>query len=156
MFSQWNLYEPNNIIQFFTFWQPILPSFQRANILEQLILPKIDRAIQNHQHYNLPLHIWLHPWLPVLEQDQIMTLWSSTRQALHRSVMAMWQQNNINISHSIMAQLNPWKDVAPDNEYQKLLNSTVGSRLISMMKTQFEINPFQQDLTIFARGTSMV
>jgi len=49
-------------------WKSILPVWIFQNILEQMILPKINEGVElwDPLSDNIPIHAWIHPWLPTL------------------------------------------------------------------------------------------
>ena len=49
-------------------WKPLLPGWVLENILEQLILPKIQAEQEAWDPTTdiMPVHKWIHPWLPLM------------------------------------------------------------------------------------------
>jgi len=49
-------------------WNMLLPGWIYANILDQMILPKINEGVEawDPMSDNIPIHAWIHPWLPIL------------------------------------------------------------------------------------------
>ena len=47
---------------------PLLPHWIMGNILEQLVLPKLQHEVEewNPLTDTMPIHAWLHPWLPLM------------------------------------------------------------------------------------------
>uniref|UniRef100_A0A4W5MJL3 Tuftelin interacting protein 11 n=1 Tax=Hucho hucho TaxID=62062 RepID=A0A4W5MJL3_9TELE len=50
-------------------WAPLLPLWILNHILEQLIFPRLQREVDswNSLTDTVPIHSWLHPWLPLLQ-----------------------------------------------------------------------------------------
>ena len=49
-------------------WQPVLPDWITDNIREQLVLPRMQAAVDGWDPLTdqIPLHSWLQPWVPIL------------------------------------------------------------------------------------------
>ena len=66
--STWNPREYATAIELVEIWRPVLPGWVVANMLEQLVLPRLHRAVDawDPRSDRVPLHAWLHPWLPLM------------------------------------------------------------------------------------------
>lgn len=93
-------------------WTPILPPFIRDNILDQLILPKIKKAVEEWSHRPSrsgkvrSLAGIVFPWLPLLgpRMEEIMEL--AKRRI--RSVLRTWT-----VQDGVPVELTKWrKDVS--------------------------------------------
>lgn len=49
---------------------PLLPSWILENILDLLVLPKLTLEVEewNPLTDTVPIHTWIHPWLPLLRK----------------------------------------------------------------------------------------
>lgn len=56
------------MIDFLEKWIPMIPGWILENILQQLILPRLQHDVEewNPLTDTLPIHTWIHPWLPLL------------------------------------------------------------------------------------------
>lgn len=47
---------------------PLLPNWILENILDMLVLPKLTLEVEewNPLTDTVPIHTWIHPWLPLL------------------------------------------------------------------------------------------
>ena len=70
MLSSLSLLEFASIIDLLELWMPLLPVWQMENILEQMIMPRLQHGVQNWDPTTdtVPLHTWVHPWLPLMGQ----------------------------------------------------------------------------------------
>lgn len=52
---------------------PLLPAWILENILDLLILPKLTLEVEewNPLTDTVPIHTWIHPWLPLLRKYNI-------------------------------------------------------------------------------------
>ena len=70
MLSSLSLLEFASVIDLLELWMPLLPVWQMENILEQMIMPRLQHGVQNWDPTTdtVPLHTWVHPWLPLMGQ----------------------------------------------------------------------------------------
>lgn len=49
---------------------PLLPNWVLENILDLLVLPKLTLEVEewNPLTDTVPIHTWIHPWLPLLRK----------------------------------------------------------------------------------------
>ena len=54
-------------------WSPLLPGWVLENILDQLILPRIQAEQESWDPTTdiMPVHKWIHPWLPLMGKGGI-------------------------------------------------------------------------------------
>ena len=66
--NQWLVKNAEPMVDLVETWESVLPSWILENILDQLILPKIQREVDNWNPLSdlIPIHAWIHPWLPKL------------------------------------------------------------------------------------------
>lgn len=67
-YSQWNVRNPDALIEVLETWMPLLPHWMFQNILDQLVNPKLQIEVDrwNPLTDTVPIHAWLHPWLPLM------------------------------------------------------------------------------------------
>ena len=68
LYSQWNVRNPDALIEVLESWMPLLPPWMFQNILDQLVNPKLQMEVDrwNPLTDTMPIHAWLHPWLPLM------------------------------------------------------------------------------------------
>lgn len=56
------------MIELLETWMPVLPTWVMENILDQLVLPRLMQEVENWNPLTdtMPIHAWLHPWLPLM------------------------------------------------------------------------------------------
>lgn len=92
--NEWSATSPQPAVHLLESWDPILPSFIRDNILDQLILPKVRQAIEewdgrpSRSGKTRSLSGIVFPWLPLLGHRMDDILDGSKRRI--RSVMRKW------------------------------------------------------------------
>ena len=66
--STWTAREPDQMTSVLEAWRPILPQWIMQSALEQLIFPRLQDEVDawNPLTDTVPIHSWLHPWLPLM------------------------------------------------------------------------------------------
>ena len=56
------------LIDLLELWMPLLPPWVLDNILDQLVLPRLQREVSEWDPTTdpVPIHNWIHPWLPLM------------------------------------------------------------------------------------------
>ncbi|KAJ3162897.1 Tuftelin-interacting protein 11 [Geranomyces variabilis] len=122
----------------------LLPSWLYYNILEQLILPKLSRSVEawNPATDPIPVHVWLHPWLPHLD-DRLDAIHTAVRHKLN----VMWRERRwLPSDPSALAVLKPWIDVFKTADMDSLIVKAVLPKLVESLQKELVINPAAQDL----------
>lgn len=67
-FRNWNARVWSPLVELLDTWTPLLPPWIMNNILEQLVLPRLQSEVDawNPLTDTLPVHSWIHPWLPLM------------------------------------------------------------------------------------------
>lgn len=116
--NDWSAFHPHSAVVLLESWTPILPPFIRDNILDQLILPKIKKAVEEWSHKPSrsgkvrSLAGVIFPWLPLLgpRMEEVMEL--AKRRI--RSVLRAWT-----VQEGVPAELAKWrKDVSTPTNYK--------------------------------------
>ncbi|GFG29832.1 hypothetical protein Cfor_02451 [Coptotermes formosanus] len=66
--TNWNCRTCEPLIEFLEQWLPLVPPWILDNIRDQLVLPRIQHEVEewNPMTDTVPIHAWIHPWLPLL------------------------------------------------------------------------------------------
>src|SRR5215467_10991954 len=66
--NDWSPEDPQPAVKLYEAWSTFLPPFIRDNILDQLILPKLHKAVAdwNSKRSSVSLHSIVFPWLPFI------------------------------------------------------------------------------------------
>ncbi|KAI8146844.1 GC-rich sequence DNA-binding factor-like protein-domain-containing protein [Fennellomyces sp. T-0311] len=141
--NQWDIRDPDPLVQLLETWKPLLPRFIFENIVNQLVLPKITRAVGDWDPRNDPemVHVWIHPWLPVLEAWRLGDLFTTIRHKL-AVVLRVWHPSDESALHII----TPWKDVWTAQQMETFLVKSILPKLTRVLRDEFMVNPRDQQL----------
>ena len=129
----------------------ILPDWFFSNIIVQLILPKLERYLDEYKIIKTPdgggeggykIHIWLFPWLPLLGGETMRPLWRTVRRKVQVFLLNSWEPTD----PVAMDLVEIWSQVWDDSETQALLTNSILPRLVVYLRHTFTINPSAQDL----------
>jgi tuftelin-interacting protein 11 len=106
--NDWSPHESRPAIKLYETWSGFLPDFIRDNILDQLIIPKVQKAVAdwNPRTATDSLRAIVFPWLPHvgLRLEEFM---DDSRRKM-KSVLRAWL-----VSEPIPTDLKAWKEVSP-------------------------------------------
>ena len=143
--NAWDVYDAAPAVGLVEAWRPVLPAFVLDNVLDQLILPKLERAVQAWTlSTSIPLHVFVLPWLPLCEARLDMILHDTRRQ--WRRVLSTWR-----VSDGVPAALLHWRTVYATKEWDALLLERIVPVLSQALRTQFVVDPRDQDMTLLAQ-----
>jgi hypothetical protein len=136
--NSWSPSDPTAAVALFTAWSPLLPIFLRDNVLDQLILPKLSKAIldwspSSMQRGGASLHNIVFPWLEHAGDRMEMVLEESKRKI--RSWLKGWK-----VADGVPAGMDAWKEV------RILLSSFLSSPLLLLIN--LIVNPARHSLNL--------
>lgn len=139
--GQWQPRESDEMIELLTSWLPLLPVWIWNNILDQLLVPRLQREVDawNPLTDTVPIHAWLHPWLPLLG-DRLEPLYAPIRHKL-ASALTGWHPSD----PSAKLMLQPWATVFKPGVMDAFLVKNIVPKLALALQ-EYVINPLQQDL----------
>ncbi|KAF2770548.1 TFP11-domain-containing protein [Teratosphaeria nubilosa] len=155
--TKWDVLDHQSLTAVVQAWRSLLPTFVYANLIDQLIAPKLISALQTwdprkrHHHHktqtlkHTPPHSWIFPWLPYLPPYQLdpkasTGLLVEVKRRI-RQVLDGWD-----ISAGLVPGLNEWRDLLR-SEIDHILVRHLLRRLSFHLSQEFDVNPADQDLT---------
>jgi tuftelin-interacting protein 11 len=105
--NEWSAEQPQPAIKLYEVWSSFLPAFIRDNMLDQLILPKIQKAITDWspRKSTVPLQNILFPWLPHLGLRLEDVIGDAKRKV--KSLLRAWSPGQ-----DVPVSLKAWKEVS--------------------------------------------
>ncbi|KAI5479686.1 tuftelin-interacting protein 11 [Pseudohyphozyma bogoriensis] len=140
----WSPSDPAPAIAVYTSWSPLLPAFLRDNILDQLILPKVSKAIVDWspsaaRRGGASLHAIVFPWLEHAGERMDQILEEAKRKV--RAWLKSWRAVD-----GVPSGMSVWKEAIPASDWDSLVLKHVLPQLGSTLRDAFVVNPRQQDL----------
>uniref|UniRef100_A0A3B4UMB9 Tuftelin-interacting protein 11 n=1 Tax=Seriola dumerili TaxID=41447 RepID=A0A3B4UMB9_SERDU len=125
-------------------WAPLIPLWILDHLLEQLILPRLQREVDNWNPLTdtVPIHSWIHPWLPLL-QSRLEPLYPPIRSKLSNALQR-WHPSDT----SARLILQPWKDVFTPGAWEAFMVKNIIPKLALCLE-ELVINPHQQQMEPF-------
>jgi hypothetical protein len=122
--NDWSPEEPQPAVKLYEAWSTFLPPFIRDNMLDQLILPKVQKAVAdwNPKRSKVSLRSIVFPWLPFigLRLDDFM---SDARRKV-KSLLRSWLAGD-----NVPDDLSAWRDVSLPSSLQSPIRLNDGSGL---------------------------
>lgn len=108
-------------IQLFEQCQATLPAHTIEDLGAHIVLPRLQVEVDSWDPRTdkMPLHVWIHPWLPILGQ-MLNSLWTPIRFKLS-ACLEHWSPSD----HSACAVLKPWQHVFEPANWDPLLEKVL-------------------------------
>ena len=139
--NEWDPCDPLPAIKLYETWASFLPPFIRDNMLDQLILPKLAKAVSewNHNRTSIPLQSLVFPWLPHLGLRVDSVLDDARRKV--KSMLRAWVA-----ADGLPEDLAVWRDVFNSTEWDNLMLKYIVPKLASHLREEFRVNPRAQEM----------
>ncbi|XP_051191242.1 septin and tuftelin-interacting protein 1 homolog 1-like [Lolium perenne] len=156
--NSWDARDPEPMLRFLESWEELLPPAVLESTLQDVIMPKLTAAIDSWDRENVPIHAWVHPWLPILGQTRTETLCHSVRYKLSTGILRSWQSHDA----SAYAALSPWKGVFDPASWEAMITRYIVPKL-KLALQELQVSPavnsqepeqFNDQLMIWASATS--
>ena len=128
--NEWDCVKPGPMVQLLEAWQPLVCDELLENILDQLVMPKLQREVDSWSPRTaiVPIHHWLHPWLPVAGQ-RITRFTPTIKQKLSNALSA-WQPQDPS-AHVVLA---PWHGIFDDKVWRQLMLDNIIPPLVKGLR----------------------
>ena len=149
--NEWDVYDPEPLVNLIKVWEPVLPPFILANVLDQLVVRRLSDASAKWKPQNAHKHrrrtqpqAWLFPWLELLDEQHTNPksstgLLADVKRKL-KTVITSWDLNS-----AILPGLESWKSVF-HSDLSSILVRHLLPRLSSYLAENFAVDPSDQDL----------
>ncbi|PPQ73235.1 hypothetical protein CVT26_015038 [Gymnopilus dilepis] len=139
--NDWSADEPQPAVKLYEVWSTFLPPFIRDNMLDQLILPKVQKAVANWtaKQAKVSLQAIVFPWLPYvgLRLEEVV---GDARRKI-KSLLRSWV-----VDEPAPADLLAWREVFDTADWDAMLLKYVVPKLGATLRNDFRINPRDQKM----------
>ncbi len=141
MTTTWQARVPEPMLALIDTWEPLLPHSIISLILNSLVMPKLTAAVGTWEPRQeaVPIHAWLHPWLPHLG-TALESVYPSIRHKLSLALSA-WHPSD----GSAALLLAPWQRAFAAADWEALLTRSIAPKLAEALN-ELVVNPLAQDL----------
>ncbi|KAI6649501.1 Tuftelin-interacting protein 11-like [Oopsacas minuta] len=139
-----SLRDPHPLIHLLYVWQKFFTPYVRSQLETVHILPALHNELGfwNPMEDTLPLHHWIHPWLPFLRHSMD-SIFPNIRQKLS-AALQHWHPSDPSAYHVI----KPWNGVFSQGEFAAFLATAICPKLTIALQ-QLVIDPSNQKLEPF-------
>ncbi|KAJ7056581.1 GC-rich sequence DNA-binding factor-like protein-domain-containing protein [Mycena amicta] len=140
--NEWDPEDPQPAVRLYEAWSSFLPPFIRDNMLDQLILPKVKKAVAdwNPKRATVSLRSIVFPWLPHLGLRMEDVVGDARRKV--KSLLRSWT-----VADDLPADLAAWRDIFDAAEWDAMLLKYVVPKLGATLRDDFRVNPRDQIMT---------
>lgn len=142
--NEWSAEDAGPAIKLYESWSSFLPQFIRDNMLDQLFLPKVQKAIAdwNPKRSKVSLQSIVFPWLPHIGLRLDSVLDDARRRV--KTILKSWV-----VGDGKPDELRPWREVFGQGEWDTLMLKYIVPKLGETLRTNFRIYPPAQDMAPF-------
>jgi tuftelin-interacting protein 11 len=150
--NHWDVQDPAPVQVLLEAWDGLLPDFIRSQILDQLVVRKLEEAVaawnpKKKRHTLLP-HLWLFPWLQYLPahhaDPKSSTGLVSDVKRKFRQLIDSWD-----FRRGVIPGLQQWREVlqprGQSNQWTPLIINHVLPNLSKFLRTNFQVAPQDQE-----------
>ncbi|PCH36375.1 TFP11-domain-containing protein [Wolfiporia cocos MD-104 SS10] len=139
--NDWSPDDPQPAVRLYEAWAPFLPPFIRDNFFDQLVLPKVSKAVSDWsaRSSKVPLQTLVFPWLPHVGLRLEEVLGDARRKIKH--ILRSWI-----VTEGMPNDLTVWRDVFDVGDWDTMLLKYIVPKLGSRLREDFRVNPRSQDM----------
>jgi len=143
--SNWNCRQSASMIALIEAWRGVIPNWILNSVVEQLVMPRLEQEVDNWNPLTdmVPVHQWIHPWIPYAKDRLITMVYPTIRRKLSAALTA-WHPSD----KSALLMLKPWKQAFPQGDMDAFLMTNILPKLQNAIQ-ELVINPHQQHLGNF-------
>ncbi|KAI0060706.1 TFP11-domain-containing protein [Artomyces pyxidatus] len=147
--NDWDPRNPQPVVKLYEAWSTFLPPFIRDNVLDQLILPKVSKAVADWspRKADVSLQTLVFPWLPYVGL-RLEDLLGDARRKL-KAMLRSWV-----VTDGVPEDFGVWRQVFDAGEWDAMLLKYIVPKLGATLREEFRVNPRQQDMAPLERVLS--
>jgi tuftelin-interacting protein 11 len=157
--NDWSPLDPSPLIHVIEAWSDLLPQFVYDNVMDQLIIPKLHKAVAdfNLRRDKVSLQAMVFPWLPhvglrveeVLNEARrkvksLFRAWAVT-EGIPEDIIA-WKYVSVNFVMSRLFTHPSFLQVFDASDWEGMLLKYVVPKLGATLRDDFKINPRKQNM----------
>ncbi|TFK39878.1 GC-rich sequence DNA-binding factor-like protein-domain-containing protein [Crucibulum laeve] len=139
--NDWSPEKPQPAVKLYESWSSFLPPFIRDNLLDQLILPKVQKAVVDWspKRSKVSLQSILFPWLPYVGLRLEDVVGDARRKV--KNLLRSWT-----VAEDKPTDLLAWKDVFDAGDWDAMILKYVVPKLGATLRNEFRVNPRDQKM----------
>jgi tuftelin-interacting protein 11 len=146
----WNPREPDALIQVLESWSDTCGEQAIRYVVEQYVMSRLVLAAEQWDPRSdpVPVHQWLHPWLPVVGNLSLTSVHDIVRRKL-ASVLTQWYPSDA----SALIVLMPWREAFGPKHFEQLLLQSIVPKLVMCVRemlVSFVVQGVEPLLWLFA------
>lgn len=153
--SMWDVtVEVDECVRLIESMKLILPVTMYEQLIDMLVLPKLVSTVNSWKpsptpmdgsHSSvIPIHVWLHPWLPLLA-EKLSVVYPEIRRKYHSLISGMHPTH----LYHMLPLLTPWINVFDSTSFENLIVKAIVPKLVLILREHLMINPANQDIQPF-------
>lgn len=118
--------------------QDLIPESVRADLYDNYLMPKLERTVEdwNPTKDLVPIHVWVHPWLGVIDSKRLSKLWVPIQFKVSQALQ-QWEPSD----NSAFMLLTPWFKVFDIQNWENIIMKCIMPKLYYPMIHDLSVNP---------------
>ena len=136
--------ESTFIIDLLKKFQYVFPPVFLDNIIDNIIITRLNEEVKqwNPTKEKIMIHMWIHPWLEIVEEQKLSPLWKIIQARLAQALQS-WMPSDTSAFHL----LAPWRNIFDLQTWNNMIARCILPKLMSVAD-DFEINPEDQNIDV--------